>query len=405
MSTRSWAVSLALLSSLVLCSCDRRTPLSPQVLSTPTTDRALAAGGADAKLVVGPQHEEGELGPGALYAIDIPENWNGDLVLWLHGYTPAEAAVALPSVQLRAFLLSQGFAVAASSFSENGYVVAEGTRQSHQLLGLFASRFGQPRHMFLLGVSLGGGIGVKMAETYGPQIDGALLVSGVYGGTRAEVDYVGDIRVLWDYFFPGSIPGSLFEVPAGTPFNPAWVVGAISTAHGQQKFATFLAFAAARGMRFQLSGNEPVLATLNALGFQWMGAMDLFDRTHGHVLYENRNVVYTAPGVPQSVIDAVNAGVARYESTPDAEAFMRQNYEPNGKLDMPVLTLHGMRDPAVPAFHSDLYAAKVVSQGKSDLLVSRKKDKFGHVVYDATDIPLAFLDLVKWVKVGTKPAV
>ena len=117
MSTRSWAVSLALLSSLVLCSCDRRTPLSPQVLSTPTTDRALAAGGADAKLVVGPQHEEGELGPGALYAIDIPENWNGDLVLWLHGYTPAEAAVALPSVQLRAFLLSQGFAVAASSFS------------------------------------------------------------------------------------------------------------------------------------------------------------------------------------------------------------------------------------------------------------------------------------------------
>ena len=401
MRTMPWLVNLAALGALALCGCERRHPLSPEVLSTGST-RVDQAGKLQ---FAGPQHVEGEIGPGAKYVIDVPADWNGDLVLWLHGYTPPNAPVALPNVGLRDFLLQRGYAVAASSFSENGYVVAEGARQSHQLLGIFSANFGQPNATFLVGASLGGIIGAKMVETYGSQIDGALLVSGVVGGTRAEVDYIGDIRVLWDYFYPGTIPGSLFDVPANISFDPQWVIGAISTPEGQQKFPLFLAFAAARGMRFEFGGNEPVLATIHALGFQWMGAMDLYDRTHSRSLYDNDDVVYAAPGVPAAIAQAVNAGVARYLATSDAEAFMEQNYEPSGDLDVPVLTLHGTRDPAVPAFHSDLFAAKVEARGKGNLLVSRKSPAFGHVVFPGADISTAFLDLVKWVKQGTKPAV
>lgn len=400
----SWPVRLAIVSALLLCGCERR-PLSPHVVSAGPAARLAVPDAAGRNVVIGPVHEQGELGPGALYVIDVPGNWNGDLVLWLHGYTPPSAPVALPNVALRDFFLQQGYAVAASSFSENGYVVAEGTRQSHQLLGIFAARVGRPAHTFLVGASLGGIIGLKLAETYGSQIDGALLVSGVLGGSRAEVQYIGDIRVLWDRFFPGTIPGSLFDVPGNVAFDPAWVVGAISTPAGQQKFMQFLAFAAARGMRFQLSGNEPVLATIHALGFQWTGAMDLYDRTHGHVLYDNSTVTYAAPGVPQALVDWVNAGVARYEATPDAKAFLARNYEPSGELSIPVLALHGTRDPAVPVLHADLYAAQVAAQGDGDQLVVRKRNKFGHVVYDPADIPTAFLDLVAWVKQGTRPAV
>ena len=404
MRTMPWLVSLAALGALALCGCERRSPLSP-LSNSPRAAGAQAARGLNHGVVAGAVHEQGELGPGALYVIDVPENWNGDLVLWLHGYTPPSAPVALPNVGLRDFLLQQGYAVAASSFSENGYVVAEGTRQSHQLLGIFAARVGQPDHTFLLGASLGGIIGLKLAETYGQQFDGALLVSGVLGGSRAEIQYIGDVRVLWDVFFPGTIPGSLFDVPEGTPFDPAWVVGAISTPAGQQKFAQFLAFASARGVRFDLAGNEPVLATINALGFQWTGAMDLYDRTHGHSLYDNAGVAYTAPGVPQALVDWVNANVARHDATPDADAFLERNYEPSGKLSIPVLALHGTRDPAVPVLHADLYTARVAAQGDGDRLVVRKRNKFGHVVFDPADIPTAFLDLVAWVKQGTRPAV
>lgn len=400
--TLAWVHAIVVV--LLASGCGRRGLVEPQVVRFDSTG-SEAPHRAGGPFAIGPQHEEGTLGPGALYAIDVPESWNGDLVVYLHGYTPVNAPVALPPVGLRTFLLGQGYAVATTSFSANGYAVAEGTRQGHQLLGVFADRFGSPNHTFLVGASLGGIIGIKMVETYGSRIDGALLVSGVMGGTRAEVNYIGDIRVLWDQFFPGTIPGSVFDVPAGVAFDPAWVVGAISTAEGQAKFRLFLAFAAARGMRFEPTGNEPVLATLNALGFHWMGAMDLFDRSHDHVLYENRDVRYSAPGVPQAIVDAVNAGVARYAATRDAEAFLDRNYEPDGDLATRVLTLHGLRDPAVPAFHEDLYVAKVAARGKSELLASRKMNRFGHVVFDPADIPTAFLDLVRWVKEGTKPAV
>lgn len=395
-------VAVAATLALLACGCDRRTPLAPldsQHLSNNAADMARKA----APAVAGPRHEEGTLGPGAKYSIDIPDPWNGGLVLYVHGYSPPESPVVVPQLPLRDFLLGQGYAVAMSSFSENGYAVAEGARQSHQLIGVFADRYGEPNCTLLLGVSLGGIIGLELTERYPQQIDGSLLVSGVTGGSRAEVNYVGDIRVLWDYFYPGTIPGSLFGVPAGVSFDPNWVLAAISTPEGQQKLPVFLAFAAMRGLPIG-PGNEPVVGVINALGFHWIGAMDLFDRTHDHVLYDNRNVVYGAPAVPQAVADAVNAGVARYDATADAEAFLDRCYEPRGTIRVPVLTLHGRRDPVVPVFHEPLLASRVAAEGNGDLLVQRTKDKFGHVVYDSADIPLAFIDLVKWVRLGIKPA-
>lgn len=390
--------ALAILTS----GCGRKSPLAPNLMSETrtanTADMALKAHASGA----GAQHEEGTLGPGALYSMDVPDGWNGGLVLYVHGYTPATSPVALPDQPLKDYLLGQGFAVAMSSFSENGYAAAEGTRQSHQLLGTFTSKFGKPNCVLVLGVSLGGIIGLELTEKYPDQIDGSLLVSGVVGGSRAEVNYVGDIRALWDYFYPGTIPGSIFDVPAGVPFDPNWVLGAISTPEGQQKLPLFLAFAASRGLPIG-PGNEPVVGAIQALGFHWIGAMDLFDRAHDHVLYDNRNVRYTAPGVPQPIVDAVNSGIARFDASADAEGFLDRCYEPRGTLRIPVLTLHGTRDPVVPAFHEQLLADRVAESDNIDMLVQRNRDEFGHVVFQPADIPVAFGDLVKWVKLGVKP--
>ena len=402
MNAKLKAVSVAAALALFAWGCGHKDVLSPVAdPQVPASHAVGAAQNADAT-VSGAQHEEGSLGPGALYSFDVPVAWNGGLVLFVHGYTLAQAPVAIPPLPLRDFLLGQGFAVAMSSFSENGYAVAEGARQSHQLLGVFTSRYGKPNCTLLLGVSLGGIIGLELTERFPQEINGSLLVSGVTGGSRAEISYMGDIRVLWDYFYPGTIPGSLFDVPAGVPFDPNWVLSAISTPEGQQKLPILLAFAAMRGLPIG-AGNEPVVGLINALGFQWIGAMDLFDRTHGHVPYSNRDVTYQAPGVPQPIVDALNAGVARYDATPDAEAFLARCYEPSGAIKVPVLTLHGQRDPVVPVFHEALLASRVAAQGAADLLVQRTKDEFGHVVFQPTDIPATFIDLVKWVKLGIKP--
>lgn len=392
------AVALVLLAS----GCGRQALLAPELDAQRAGSNVQVMARAGGHTPAGARHEAGVIGPGAQYQIDVPDPWNGGLVLYVHGYTPVGSPVALPPLPLRDFLLQQGFAVVVSSFSENGYAVAEGARQSHQLLGLFKGRFGKPNCTLVLGVSLGGLIGLELTERFPREIDGSLLVSGVVGGTRAEVDYIGDVRVLWDYFYPGTIPGSLFEVPDGVSFDPSWVIGPISTPEGQQRLPLLLALAGARGLPVE-SGGEAVVGLIHALGFHWLGAMDLFDRTHGHVLYDNMAVAYAAPGVPQSVLDAVNAGVARYDATADADAFLERCYEPRGTIEAPVLTLHGRRDPVVPQWHQRLLASRVGGRANGRLLVQRTADTFGHVVFDPTEIPEAFMDLVQWVKAGIAP--
>src|SRR6185503_4098115 len=114
--------------------------------------------------------------------------WNGDLVVYAHGYTDPVAAVALPNFgPIRDALVARGYAVIASSFSENGYAAKEGVEQTHQLSGIFASRVGRPGRTFLFGQSLGGLIGLILAEKYPGQYDGGLLVCGVVGGSDHEV--------------------------------------------------------------------------------------------------------------------------------------------------------------------------------------------------------------------------
>ena len=47
------------------------------------------------------QHVEGETGPGALYALDMPIAWNGDLVVYAHGIVDPVLPKWLPDMTVR----------------------------------------------------------------------------------------------------------------------------------------------------------------------------------------------------------------------------------------------------------------------------------------------------------------
>lgn len=393
----SWFFLIAL--ALAASSCGRSSLMAQKSVAPNGVGASAAARASLADATAEARHDEGDAGPGARYSLDRPASWNGDLVVYVHGYTNPAAAVALPNIApLRDGLLEQGYAVAYSSFSENGCAVPEAVRQTHQLRGLFASRFGQPRRTFLIGVSLGGIIGLQLAEKFPQQYDGALLVSGVVGGSAAEVKYIGDVRTLFDALFPGQLPGGVTDPPAGVPFNPQPLIAAVSGSPNQLGALlcmTSLPYA---------SGTEAVTSLLNALGFQWQGGADLLDRTHGHQLYDNTGVRYGCPALPAALVDAINARVVRYQATPDARNFLDQYYEPDGNLAIPVLTLHTTRDPVVPLFHEDLYRDRVAAAGRSSWLLQRRVTRYGHVNFSPTEIIAAFVDLAKWAETGQKPA-
>ena len=73
---------------------------------------------------------------GAAYRIEVPQNWNGRLALYAHGYRGTGTTVYVGSPELRAHWIAKGFAWAASSYATNGYDVGQGVRDSYALIGL-----------------------------------------------------------------------------------------------------------------------------------------------------------------------------------------------------------------------------------------------------------------------------
>lgn len=393
--------SAALIVSLLfVAGCGKQSPTAP--LSHGTAGTSVVAPAAPlAGAATGAVHLEGTIGPGALYALDKPENWNGDLVLYLHGYTPPGSPVALPNNgAIRDQLLAAGFAVAASSFSENGYAVPEAMRQSHQLRGLFVSQVAQPNRVFLFGVSLGGIIGMELAEKYPQQYDGAFLASGVVGGTRAELEYISDTKVLFDVLYPSVHLGGLYDpIPLTNPVTQ--LIVPVSTAVQANPTNLGILNLITRHPLAGNSGQELGTSLITVLGFQMQGAADLVDRTHGHGFFDNATHQYTGP-LPPAITDPINAGVARFSSTADARAWTEHYGAPSGELRIPVLTIHNTRDPVVPFFHEGLLADAVQARGFSDNLVQRSKNSYGHVDFTATELVHNFQDLVAWVDTGVR---
>ncbi len=346
----------------------------------------------------------GEFGPGASYEILMPAApWNGELVVFAQGIGKPGDPIALPTLgPLRESLIGQGFALVYTSRAVNGYgAVKDGMQRTHQLRGIFEETIGQPRRVYLIGRSLGGLISVALAERFPGQYDGVLSGCGLLGGGAEELKYVADGRVLFDYFFPGVIPGTPFDFPLDDDFSPggptytavydALVEGLSSPDQPTLQFA--------RTANLQAIGAaEIVAAGLNVVGFTVVHANNLMDLTASHIPYDNRDTWYSG----SKDDDTLNATVARFVSDPSAMNYMDHYYMPSGDLHIPVLTLHRMRDPIIPIFHETEYADIVDRAGASDYLLQRTVDGFGHCGFPAAEVS-AFAALVQWVQTGVKP--
>src|SRR3954468_23526739 len=101
---------------------------------------------------------------GGLYRIEIPEKWNGELMLSSHGFVANGGAngsrLRVGNPAIREHLIEQGFAWAASSYRCNGYVPGQGLQDTMALTDLF-TKFNSgtaPRRVYLTGTSMGGHI-------------------------------------------------------------------------------------------------------------------------------------------------------------------------------------------------------------------------------------------------------
>lgn len=391
------SVSL-LLASFLLVGCGEGETTAPSVAPAPTR-AALTA-------VPGVTEVVDEIGPGSIYALFVPSGWSaeeGELVVYAHGYIQPFLEPALPTELdgLRDWLLTQGLAVAYSSYSHTGYAVKDGSQRTHQLRGQFVSEFGRPATTYVVGTSMGGVVAAYLEERFGPQYDGALLLCGALAGALSNAEYIAQVRVLWDALFPGTLEGSVVEVPDGylvIPPDPATgypgstayhaIVGAIAADPVRAAMLT-----AIDPVNMPIDATDPkelVPALVKVLGYQINGANALREQVSGHSFFDNSETWYS--GSPDD--DALNAAVTRYTSDPSAVRTMDRWYTPTGQIDDPVVALHTTRDPLVPGRVEAWYAEQAAAFGNADRFIRMAPtDNFGHCAFEGPDIIRAFLTL------------
>ena len=360
---------------------------------------------------------DGRIGPGALYRIVVPTDdptdptdapWNGNLLLYAHGFVSALEPVALPpDGDLVVSLFAPfGYAVAVSSFSENGWAVKDGAQRTQQLLGIFTSKFGAPSRIYIGGGSMGGLIAIKLAEAHPNWFDGMLLACPVSGGARAQTDYLANVRALFDLFYPNAmLPGDASGVPAGVDPTTQIVVPAVAAMQANPTGAAVIAAVAQTPVPFSLANPiELGQSILTALLGHASTAPDQSPQLRGQPYFDNRGVLYTG-ALPPDALALINATIERFDAVPSVVNYQEHYYQPTGSLAIPTMTLSLSRDPVAPGFHRTLYASLVAAAGDSDHLVQRTVDRYGHCdQLLPEEIATAFKDLVAWVEFGIKPA-
>src|SRR6266545_588160 len=201
----AWArgLRLALVSSVALAACtggsgrDRAesttttatrtmSPLRDRPLPPPVSVRDRPDGVALAdpafEALPGAHAEFGTLG-GAVYQIEMPDQWNGRVVLWMHGFEDLAPEANATAPDFRRYLIAHGFAWAASSFSSTSLIPGRAADETAALWDYFVTEQGRPTWSYVAGMSMGGWAAHIAAERYGDRFDGALGLCGAAGTT------------------------------------------------------------------------------------------------------------------------------------------------------------------------------------------------------------------------------
>jgi pimeloyl-ACP methyl ester carboxylesterase len=181
----------------------------------------------------------GETSDKAKYEVRVPDDFNGTLLLWSHGYTyvakiPAQVpllggagndlratiAPGAPDSMVTAnALLNQGYALAGSGFAVPGWNAESAVKTNVELLGVVKKKFPKIKRTVAWGASLGGTITQRLAETNPKLIDAALPIMAFNNIDRvvgSNGGYGTDAVWLFKMFFDPTIKGFGYSAgPAG----------------------------------------------------------------------------------------------------------------------------------------------------------------------------------------------
>ena len=348
---------------------------------------------------------------GSVYRICMPPAgaYNGYLIVWAHGFQHTGTPVGIPEDQLciNDFCIpevvnSLGFGFATNSYSKTGLAIVQGKNDIIDLVNIYTARKGKPTRVYLVGASEGGIITALALEQRPDIFSAGLAACGPVGNFPAQLNYFGDARVTFEYFFPGLIPGGAFNPPPAIVSNfeqyfDSVVKPTVFAAGNRVRLDEWVRVA---GLPYDAASYLSTVA-VSVKDVLHYSVVDMGDAatTLGGFPFGNLSRYYTG----SSNDFLLNRLVPRAAASPVALATMAAQYETTGVLRRPLVTLHTLRDQQIPYWQEQLYALKTIASGS---FLTRHLnipiDRFEHCNFTLTEVLTAFYYMLVYDAVVTE---
>ncbi|GAA4394409.1 alpha/beta hydrolase [Nibrella viscosa] len=336
---------------------------------------------------------------GARYRILFPENWRGKLVMYAHGYEfmgakPRQSQNPQFLNSMKPFL-ERGFAVAASDYRDQGFVLPQAVDDTEALRQYFFKKYGKPDSTFMVGHSMGGGITLAILENYGGNYLGGLPLCPFSSRPYLQCRKEFDMYATFNGLFPG-IATPLSEIfDLSKPYQAQPMQSMVPKAMAIRKaiVAKDSALAMAFARRFDLQLDDLPMS----LFFNENVLRDIAQKAKGNP-FDNMNTVYS--GFPNDL--EVNRKAERLAATVDP-AVLFGKYDRTGNINKPVVLMHTLYDQLIPpAYGVTNFENMVHQQGKGQFFTVRYTNGRGHCNFTPQQTGKAFDELRSWVKTGVK---
>jgi len=415
---RRFAVLAASVAALAAC----MSPAAPSALASSgsgacaTTERTLT----------------GTLADGATYEIQVPANWNCTLFLYSHGYvTPGSdnPATDVGDPVTGAWLLGHGYALAGSSYATTGWAIQQALPDQISTLDTFDQQVGQPRRTIAWGHSLGGIITAGLVQTYPARFSAALPMCGVLSGGVATWNTALDSEFAFQQLIAPSVQVVHIANPTAnlTAADQA-VAAAQQTAAGRARIALAAALGDTPGWFTPLSpepaandyaaqeSNQYLWDTQVDYPFvfalraelearaggnpSWTTGVNYFAQLAKSPDFAEVVALYKAAGLSLRGDLATLQHATQISADPAAVKYLAQNISFNGRISMPVLTMHTTGDGLVIPENEQAYASVVGRAGNSGLLRQIFVSRAGHCAFTPAETITAAQTLLRRLATG-----
>jgi hypothetical protein len=344
----------------------------------------------------------GRTAGGAHYQIVVPDVWNGDLMIWNHGFSLGQPG-PVEDIEDQFFLqLLEGYAVAASSYQLRGWAVFRTNQDLEELVDAFKANFGIPDRVIVSGASLGGIVTAAALEQADlGNVVGALTYCGILGGSR-NWDAALDFRLLYDLTcagMPGAqVPGGAKGLPKNTNLTRRDVEGAVNACTGVNLRKSQRSRKQKKNLKQLVKvGKIPESFIETVMWYSTFGMSDLvYDRAKlkGKLGVGNQNVDYGKA--------KINRTIQRVKPKRKAAKKLAKNFTPTGNVgDVKIVALHTSGDGLVFVENLGEYASVVPPANLTTAVAVENRPS--HCLFNPAEVFAGWAALTNWINDGVQP--